>query len=56
MIKSYPHLTFCNTAKEVFDKLDGFLNKNITIDVSKKLFKYVDSNNSKRLVEWMKSH
>ena len=52
-IHDYPHLIYCNTLEDVITHAKDILYHNPKIDVAQDLFMHVDTNNTKRLVEWM---
>lgn len=52
-ISKYPHLTMCNTNSQFFDELNKLVKGDGKCDFSHKTFEYVDTDNTKRLVEWM---
>lgn len=52
--KLFSHIFFCKTQKDVFAKIQNLLNTNPRMfNFASKIFKYVDTNNTQRLVEWM---
>ena len=56
---NYPHMTYCKTMKDVFDKIKDVFYKPICqedTDIANKVFDRVDTDNTKRLVEWMLEH
>ena len=50
-VKNYANMTYCETQDKVFSKMKELMDGKY--DFSKTLFKYVDTDNTKRLVEWM---
>lgn len=57
-IKNYQHLIYCENQQKLFNNIFDYLNPNNPkrYDFSHKTFKYVDMNNSERLVKWMLTH
>jgi len=55
-LKKHPNVTYCNTMDMALDQLALALDRNTKEDFAKKMFNHVDTNNSKRLVEWMLNH
>lgn len=52
-IKKYPHLIWCDTIKDVVSGIRNFDDIGEDFLVSDKMFKYHDTNNTKRMLEWM---
>ena len=55
-ISKYPHLTMCNSNAQFFSTLESLVKGNDKCDFAYKTFQYVDTDNTKRLVEWMLEH
>ena len=53
-LKRCEHITYCNDRELVFDKVAWFLRHNEKMDgMSRRLFKWVDTDNSERLLNWL---
>lgn len=54
---TYPNMFYCKTMNEMFAKIKKTLkdikDNRAEFNFASKLFKYVDTNNTQRLVEWM---
>lgn len=54
---NYPQMVYCKNREQVFASLgELFSNQNARKNISDRLFKYVDTDNTKRLVDWMLEH
>lgn len=53
-IQEYPHLIWCDTIKDVVSEIRKYSGRNQQdFVVSDKMFKYHDTDNTKRMLEWM---
>ena len=52
-IKEYPHLTYCESQKEVFQAIAKVLGDNPNMKNTKNIFLHADTDNTRRILEWM---
>lgn len=53
---NYPHMCYCNTKDDLFKKLNDIVGAEVNQKISTKTFKFVDMNNTQRLVQWMQDN